>query len=309
MRKINIYPLSTRVDKDGGPVRSPVRDEPGQGRSSLKQSNCQNILILVHGFNNAERVAEQSFGLFYSRLEEHFSLSNSAPDAVAYFHWPGNYYRGSARLAFAWYHIDVLRAREAAAQLAQYLTEISNSMPRRVTLVGHSLGCRLILETLTMLASPNPNLKIDLISLMAPAVPVALVERADPARRPAGALNATVIEPRQVLKFHSWRDLALSGGFPIGQLNAYRYLGPNGEVIETQAYAEAVGLLGRPSDVGTSIPTTNGHSDYWGDVRTAADLRSALDPRYFSLPAPHQTPDWKIEGAPPLEERELPRRR
>jgi pimeloyl-ACP methyl ester carboxylesterase len=301
IRSVQIYPLSTRVDADGGPVRSSVQDEPGESRNSLRQSGCRNILILVHGFNNRQRKAEQSYDLFYGRLEELFRESATAPEAVAYFHWPGNHYQFTAFDAFAWYHIDILRARDSAVRLAEYLTGFPDPASLRVTLVGHSLGCRLILEMLLSLAGRPRIPTVNLVSLMAPAVPVALCVNAGAVA--AGQLNPTVGPPRRVLKFFSWRDLALSGGFPAGQLMAATC------GIEAKPYAEAVGLLGNPTEVGEAFPTTNGHGDYWGDVRTTDVLRSALDPRYFKLPPPYRVEGREIGPAPPIDDRELPSRR
>jgi len=301
-RKIQIYPLSTRMDADGGPVRNSVQDEPGEGRNSLRLSGCRNILILVHGFNNRQKTAEKSYDLFYGRLEEHFRDSTTAPDAVAYFHWPGNHYQFVVFDALAFYHIDILRARDSAVRLAQYLAGFKDPASLRVTLVGHSLGCRLILETLLSLADTAPIPTIDLISLMAPAVPVTLVARAEIVGAEAGKLNPTVGPPRRVLKFFSWRDLALSGGFPAGQLMAAS------SGIEEKPYAEAVGLFGHPTYVGTPFETTNSHGAYWGDVRTTDALRSALDPRYFTLPPPRGIESREMAVAEPIDSRELSRR-
>lgn len=304
MRKIHIYPLSTRVNKDGGPVASSVRDEPGEGRNSLQQSGCRNILILVHGFNNSQDKAESSYNLFYGRLEEQFRLDTLAPDAIAYFHWPGNHYQLVTWDALAFYHIDILRARDSAFRLAQYFLGFENPASLRITLVGHSLGCRLILEALSELALSNKAPVVQLISLMAPAVPVDMVARAEAAGAQPGKLNSTVVPPRHVLKFYSWIDEALSVAFPAGQLNAYQF-----GRIEDRIYGEAVGWRGNPGYIGTGFRSWNLHGAYWGDVRTTDALLVALDPRQRTLPPPNELASRGTPSAEPMGgNRQLPRR-
>ena len=293
IREIQFFPLSTRVDPWGGAVSNEVRDNPGTGRNSLRMSGCRHVLVLVHGFNNSQEKAEESYALFYSRLEGHFRRSNLAPDAVAFFHWPGNY--AMARFdAAAWYHVDIERARESAKLFAEYLSGFDDPESLRVTLVGHSLGCRLILLTLKNLRGPRIP-KIDIVSLMAPAIPVDLLSQLNDPDLEDDDLSLTVQAPRRILKFFSKRDWALSAGFPLGQQAAYQ------RKIEKRHYREAVGLNGSPASVGIPFETNNGHSDYWGDVRTTNELGRLLDPAFHSLPQPHRISGWVMESAQPIE--------
>lgn len=296
-RDVRTFPLSTRVDAWGGPVSSEVRDNPGAGRTSLRLSGCRHLLILIHGFNNSQAQAQESYELFYARIEEHLRSSRTTPDAVAFFHWPGNY--AQARFdAAAWYHIDIERARDSARRLAEYLAGFTDPASLRVTMVGHSLGCRLILLTLKSLnAPPIPN--VEIVSLMAPAIPVELVSNpADPILQDDD-LTLVVGSPRRVLKFFSRKDWALWGAFPAGQEAAY--LGG----IEKRYFAEAVGLNGNPASLGVSLETTNGHGDYWKDVRTTNELSRALDPAYHTLPPPHRIAGRELGSAALPEGRRL----
>lgn len=296
-RTVQVFPLSTRVDIWGGPVRNAVSDEPGAGRNSLKNSGCRHVLVLVHGFNNTTDAALQSYGVFYARLEEHFRTSRVTPDAVAFFHWPGNY--AKARFdAVAWYHIDVDRARESALRLAEYFRSFRDPASLTVTLVGHSLGCRLILHAIKNLGPP-PVPAINVVSLMAPAVPVDLVADVRDVLLSNDDLSTVFAPTRRVLKFFSSKDLVLWGAFPLGQRAAYL------DGIERRAFGEAVGLYGNPLGIGIPFETTNGHGDYWEDTRTTDELSRALDPTYYTLPTPRRIASRTLASAPPVESRRL----
>ncbi len=265
-----IYKLSTRsagYDERGGPVRAEVEDE----QNRLKNSGCRHLLILVHGFNNTATDAKKSYSLLLSLFEEHFNRSRYAPDAIAFFHWPGNL--GPPVASTAGYPLDIPQADNSAKRLAEYLAAFprgSDPGGFKITLIGHSLGCRVVLQTLDKLPRAlAPN--VEVVSLMAAAVPMEFVKT-------AGKLETTVKAPRRVLKCYSHQDWVLWLAFPQGQQAAFALN------IEDKFYSEAVGLYGNPDAVGIPIKTANGHSDYWGDRNVANRFSAAIDPTFYTLP-------------------------
>jgi pimeloyl-ACP methyl ester carboxylesterase len=271
-----IYRLSTRSES-GSAVRAYVEDTA----NSLRNSGCRHLLILVHGFNNSATDATDSYQLLIAHFEEHFTRSRVAPDAIAFFHWPGDI---GGWFSLAGYPFDIEQAQAAAARLADYLKSFPNATEPgalKISLIGHSLGCRLILE---MLANQLPavlTLNIPVVSLMAPAVPIELVDA-------AGTLNATVVPPRRILKCYSRQDHVLWVAFPSGQAAAFA-IGK-----ETQLYREAIGLYGNPGGMGVAVETTNGHSDYWGDQNVANKFSAAIDPTFYTLPPPRLQPTREL---------------
>jgi pimeloyl-ACP methyl ester carboxylesterase len=288
------YTLSTRMPdrpESGGPVRANV-DDPG---NRLRDSGCRHLLILVHGFNNSASDAKKSYLLLLDSLQALFERSRYAPDAIAFFNWPGDV---GGWFSLAGYPYDIPRARQSAERLAQYLKNFpnaSNPGALKISLIGHSLGCRLILE---MLAEKLPTalaLNIEVVNLMAPAVPIELVNT-------SGSLETTVKSPRQILKCHSRQDWVLWAAFPQGQEAAYAL----GE--EEKFYGEAVGLYGHPTGVGISIETSNGHSDYWGDRNVANRFSAAIDPTFYTLPPSREPTERALPEASRLDSRSLPTR-
>lgn len=269
MRYPSIYQISTRVLAAGGPVRAAVEDNGDR----LRNSGCRHLLILVHGFNNSVTAATNSYNRLVANLDDFFTGSRLAPDAVACLHWPGDV---GGMFSIAAYPFDIDRARDSATRVADYL----RAFPRanepgamQISLIGHSLGCRLVLEMLTRRLPISLAANISVVSLLAPAVPVELLEA-------AGALALSVAPPRRILKCFSRNDWVLWTAFPIGQEAAFT-LGK-----ENELYREAVGYLGNPTSVREAIQTTNGHSQYWSDTALADRFSAAVDPTFYKLPPP-----------------------
>lgn len=291
---LKLFTLSARergYPERGGPVRARVEDA-----NDLRTSECRHLLILVHGFNNTRSAAQNSYELMLAGLEEHFAASRSAPDAVALFHWPGNAAVGLWGLAdFAGYPVDVDRARKSAECLAEYLGRLPQAAGApgsfKITFIGHSLGCRLICELLEKL-DDAVNATVELASLMAPAVPVQLVDE-------LGDLRRSVAGPRRILKFFSDRDTVLGYAFPSGQLAAY--LGGT----EPALYSEAVGYYGNPTAMGIPCPSRNRHGEYWGDRSAAAKYVAAIDPTFYRLPAPRELGGRALPSGAGLADRAL----
>jgi len=294
------FTLSLRSQpKRGGPVRPAVEDKDGLERDT----DWRHLLVLVHGFNNAESEVKNKYGRYVDILRPGLEKSRVAPDAVAKLHWPGNTAVGPFPiLDFAGYPIDVERALQSVGPLVAFLSRLIVTRPpgRLISFVGHSLGCRLILETMRQFGTAGAaGAPFAVVSLMAAAVPVVLAEAGQPlAVAPAAA--------RTVLKAHSRSDWVLWLAFPAGQFLAWA------GGIERAAYEEAIGRNGDPAGFGESLPRKgNGHGDYWTDEYAAAVLLVTMDATLRSLPppsviAPHTLPPTNRISANSLKGRDLP---
>jgi esterase/lipase superfamily enzyme len=287
------FRLSVRVNANhGGRVDAAVQD-----LDNLKGSGFRFAMILVHGFNNSAQEARDSYRIQFGLLVDDLKRSRIAPDAVAEFQWPGDEeVVGPNALGYA---TDIQRALDSAQRFAAFLADIgapAQGAPAvKLALVGHSLGCRLIIEALAGLPARNAP-TFDVISLMAAALPVELVDRG---RR----LSPTQRLARRLLKFYSENDDVLHYAFPLGQRWA------SIRRIESAYYAEAVGRSGDPRQFGTGFDQKpNGHSDYWRDPRAAGTLLETIDPTLWQPPEPERISDRPLPARPEIVARSLPGR-
>jgi Alpha/beta hydrolase of unknown function (DUF900) len=200
------------------------------------------LILLIHGYNVPRAKAENS----YRQFQEH--LSRFAPNIAAdicWVFWPGDaWLPGASELSYPW---QVRRALSCAPGLAEYLTarHTATGRPSRLILLGHSLGCRFILESLSYLLRKDTNCQVDCsVILMAAAVPVEYVKKGPLATAAAFA------KPTHVL--YSESDSVLRRYFGVGQAMA-------GEI------GGAVGLRGQPSESWQFRREMKGfdHDDYW----------------------------------------------
>ncbi len=241
--------LSVREQPVGGGVLQTVKlsSEPfPQGR--------RRVVLLVHGYNNTEQAARDSYGHFTDDLGTLGAASALADLGKVY--WPGDTSLGP--LSFLSYPAEITPAKDSAAVLAAYLASLvgPGGSPTEIYLVGHSLGNRVILELLTRFsAMPLPaTVQVPGGCLMAAAVQVEMVE-------PGGALRSGATLWTRTLTLYSRDDRVLHWAFPIGQT-----------AVGEGFFPTAVGRFGQPGDLWTTRQELcgNGHSDYWGDPRAAA---------------------------------------
>ncbi|MEL6642624.1 MAG: alpha/beta fold hydrolase [Pseudomonadota bacterium] len=151
-------------------------------------ANDREVILYVHGFNNtfAEGV------LRIAQLNHDIEL----PGVAVHYSWPslGN------PLGYAYDRDSALFARDGLEQL---ITEIRRAGPRRITIVAHSMGALLTMETLRQMSIARPDSvsrDIDAIVMLSPDIDIDLF-RAQ-ARR-IGKL------PEDFVIFTSDRDRAL----------------------------------------------------------------------------------------------------
>jgi pimeloyl-ACP methyl ester carboxylesterase len=280
-----IYRLTVRDPLDPNKLGSKVIDD-----GKLAQRSPHNLVLLVHGYNNTEEDAENSYQTFIDHLMSSFDEQHPGPDSIAKFHWPGNV--STLFGSTVGYPFDINNARGAANLIAAYLIGIP--VPTlRVTLVGHSMGCRLILEALNNVRSATPNISI--VGLMAAASPVDLV-------RPGARLFWTGNPPRRMLKYFSEQDAVLLAAFPLGQWAAYQLQ------IESDNYSEAIGRHGNPDEFGSRLKTNNRHGQYWPDKMIAAGLARQIAPTLAQPTATASLATRSLEPATTIASRKLPTR-
>jgi hypothetical protein len=220
----------------------------------------EDVCLFVHGYN-ADR--ESAVGQ-RSRLLATASRVGRVPsllhDRLWTVMWPGFAEIGfrTAAWSFFTYPRHIETAQTAGRILADYLTDLVQDRPPRITFLGHSLGCRLVLETMSHLAKRWPPECLPLVILMAAAVPLDLLFAGLPLRIAAEGAGATLV-------LYSSRDKVLQTAFRLGQTAAW-----DGGFLP-----KAVGATGAPRILWSeSLETANSHSSYFDDeFSLAATMR------------------------------------
>jgi pimeloyl-ACP methyl ester carboxylesterase len=163
------------------------------------------------------------------------------------------------------YPQQVPHAVEVAEELAKFIGTLSGpgNTQIQITLVAHSLGCRVALEVLARLAQSNhARVSVAAVFLMAAAVPSGFVEE-------ERCLDGGLSLAGKTYTLFSSQDEALGFVFRAGQ--GLADWGTEGRGTE------AIGLRGRPAYRWShAIRTLNRHSGYFSDPMTAAKLAEAL---------------------------------
>jgi hypothetical protein len=262
------------------------------------------IYLLVHGFNNTPDEANEGYGALRQRLEKH--VGSNLAKKIWEFYWPG-YEEGYSSImtlrtgrrpanslvtAFH-YSRQVPKAINFGKLLGEYILDLrAETQDTEVIFIGHSLGCRLILEALSQIVGLVPNSKVPAILLMAAAVPVSAVVS-------GGSLRPAVdFCPRKFALF-SHRDWVLSLCFPPGQLRAH----------DGGAVPVAVGWHGAPDGCWTGRQRMRlFHGEYWDhDVTTPNIVRLFGKATAHDLPYSDVVP-WRLTDPPTLPRWRLPKR-
>lgn len=236
---------------------------PADVRGSADEKTRRECLVLVHGFNNTDSEASEAYHGFRARQQEIFS----AADASAFDHrfgdayWPGDaeWWSFFDKVDFLVYPSAMHTAVHSAVELANALWRMPNL--EQVDFIGHSLGCRVVLETLLFFRQRALPM-VRRVALMAAAVPSEMLE---PGGRFYNLLTQLAAEGTVLDVLHSKQDTVLHYAFPHGQS-----LAGGGE-----GSARAVGRFG-PSPLMPGYRATMSereipgaaHGDYWGHSRT-----------------------------------------
>ena len=149
---------STAVGK-GVIVLSPPGFELGPG----------DYVIFIHGYNVSQAKARDAYARFRWWLNQFQTRAR-----VLELHWPGNRQWGPVS-ALA-YPGRIETAEECGEMLATWM---ANKPRARFTIVAHSLGCRVALETVAELRRTGHLAQVLVLCLMAAAVPVRHVANRD----------------------------------------------------------------------------------------------------------------------------------
>ena len=284
--------LQLREQLEGGDLLPDVHQKPPA------PSACNEIFVLVHGFNNHMGEAWESYHAFcFSQRERAYPLLTlpALEEMLAELFWPGDAAWGLFDLLdFLAYPAAVGTAQNAAPRLAQHL----RTMPslRTVHFIGHSLGGRLVLETIDDLRR-NGGPMVGKVCLMAAAVPVFKVVS-------GGALAEAMNHAGEVYILYSEKDIVLHYTFPPGQTVA---------VGDEGFFPEALGLHGPPPGVNGRIDKKNingGHGDYWDPSKgLPAENAARAIADFCGFGSRERTMDSRSPGAAPrpstAESREL----
>lgn len=257
--------LVFREKSEGGGVLSPGKF--GGAADAPARRSC---VVLVHGFNNNDGEAAAAYDGFRLRQLENYpgvgliDLNRRLGDAF----WTGDADWGWFDFVdFAVYSNAVGNARRTAAELRALLLSMPNLL--ELDLVGHSLGCRLILETLDLFRKNGDGPRIRRVCLMAAAVPMEMLE---PNGRYHDLLTELSIGGTRILILHSKQDTVLHYAFFAGQAMA----GPD------ERSSRPLGREGPnpmvPGFRGTVDDMEMGgakHGDYWGHSNTGIAREAA----------------------------------
>lgn len=271
--------ISLRALPAGGAVLRDPRLTPADLLLGIDE-----LVLLVHGFNNREEVAFASYLRFMAKVGPAWASRSSGV------FWPGDGRTGdpdarsgwrSVLLAGASYPYQPQRATEAAGHLADVVSRacvsraaIAARRGRRATdlvvnVVAHSMGCRLVLELLRLLRPAllaGAPLRVRNVALMAAAVPVYHISF-------RGELEQALTTAERTTLYWSRADGVLRFLFPLGQSLERPF--PRGWWPSRRG---ALGRLGGDGRAGLrSVQVPLGHSDYWTDEGVAADIRADLD--------------------------------
>ncbi|HJS88360.1 MAG TPA: alpha/beta hydrolase [Steroidobacteraceae bacterium] len=189
------FVLDLRSAPEGGAVVPARLTPPGGSLDQLQQ--CGTVAFLVHGFNVNRATATGELQAFGTKL---VALGSGAAVSVL---WPGDSVVGPLCYPF-----ETNKADDSAVELATF---ISDSLPQRpaISFIGHSLGCRVVMETVR-------HLWIKDIPVAQVCVMAAAVDN-DSLACAAEYFNAARYATR-VAVLSSPADQVLQNAYPIGNL-------------------------------------------------------------------------------------------
>jgi pimeloyl-ACP methyl ester carboxylesterase len=247
------------VRQPGSPIGGAVADTVRLAAGSSPDGRSK-VVLFVHGYNNSAPDADTAYGRFLTDLMSASATTRFHLPAFG-FYWPGDTH--IKIISTIGYPFQIDPAIDSASRLFAFVSTLQGpgGTPIEINLVGHSLGCRLVLELVKQIAAGAlPLVVIRDIVLMAAAVPVSKVEDLD-------ALGRAATFPRSSLVLFSDADLVLQLAFPLGET-----------VASDAFFPTAVGRFGQPSRIWTGgarkmvHANQNGyaHGDYWPGEESAA---------------------------------------
>lgn len=191
------YLLSCRNRKTGGPV-VPAYLEVGIGLGTLDQLRLETrVTVLLHGFNVNRPEGRQSLLKLADMLA---SVSTGSLLAVL---WPGDHWLGPLSYSFEGRDAD-----DTAFELSRYLND-NLLTGAEISYIAHSLGCRVVMETIKRLAFMGRD--VGQVCLMAAAMDDDSLS-APKVYKHAGS------QAQRVASLSSKKDKVLRFAYPAGDL-------------------------------------------------------------------------------------------
>jgi hypothetical protein len=220
---------------------------------SKQDREAGHLLVLIHGFNNSEDDADDSYTNLRTHLAKAANGHRERIGSVWEFYWPGD---PTTPFGYSGRNYSAMIAGDTLAQ--DWVARLRRD--QTVSIVAHSLGCRVAMETIRSIReTPNwGGARIGFAFLMAAAVPEPLCE-------PSSEYYPDMVAREHV--FYSRSDWVLWLWFRPGQRG----------VTEP---GRAVGRYGGPPQRwSTSTPTGLGHGEYWASADVAGDIAYHLGAR------------------------------
>jgi pimeloyl-ACP methyl ester carboxylesterase len=264
-----------------------------RARGELSQLAGKRLVILVHGFAVTAADATSTYQSFIDELiKVDHQLAATSFCSYWGFHWPGDHsgppgVRGAA--AKGTFSVRIGIAGDAGWQLADLLSRLHAD--QEVYFVAHSLGCRVVMETLFEISrwrGPWLGASVKGAFLLAAAVPWLFCTKTPPAGDPFGREHFFEKRPREPEEwvFYSAKDWALNKPFKAG------------EWLHGEGGGDAVGRSGFPlRRWDHPVETTLGHSDYWPNKDIIKQMPEMLGLQTRRSPANrpigNEQPAWK----------------
>lgn len=282
-----IFELDFRMNDVGGPVTPGRLSVTSGGRvSSGEEAEAMlraqpRALFLVHGFNVDRKSGREHLSAFAERLSDW-------PDAIVKVLWPGDH--AVKALSYPWEGED---ADDTARRLDDFITRVMQS-GASLSFVSHSLGARVVLETIHRLP---PTFRIDQLSLLAPAVDDDCLSR-------DGRYYEKVSQRTQrVVALSSIYDRVLRFAYPVGDLlQAFMYFwkdepgkpmglhGPQPQsrqppnVVSEATHPQPEPVESRRVDHGDYLPEAHPNAKQLAAVKFSDDVIDRVTPLHYVLP-------------------------
>lgn len=229
------FVLDLRMVGSAGPVAPSLLSRFDDGASGMVAVTAlaqePRVTFLLHGFNVDRKQGREELGELANQLQGQIS------GALVATLWPGD-----SNLWALSYPFEGADADDAANHLAKFIVDyVPRHLP--VSFVAHSLGCRVVLETVSQLVGETHQ--VDRVCLLAAAIDdFTLASEND-------YLEATVAAKR-VAVMSSRSDRVLQLAYPVGDLlQAFLFVG--------DTPGAALGRRGPRQHRGTGVPGNVGH--------------------------------------------------
>ena len=223
----------------------------------------EEFVLLVHGYNDHRSYAQCAYEKFIQQCDAISEGAFTSRFKIVTLQWPGDQLNPVKGVVD--YPGSLEHAIGSSAILATFLAglatlQAARKQTLRVHWVAHSLGNRVVLETIAALRGAEVGIQFPTLAMLASAVRSNMLEKDTYLRSAALAPDSTAV-------LHSTGDDVLRWAFPPGQT-----------ISGDGFFPEALGHNGDPSSLTHNSQAFNwfGHSDYWFSPYSVAYVLSAL---------------------------------